>query len=140
MTIERPRILFIDDSAEILTVYENLLPEEEYFVSTESTGSKGIETAIQLNPHVIFVDIVLSDMDGVDVSKKILNSVPNNNIKPVIYALTNYSLDEIREEIENSGIHKCISKPFYLAEFRNQIKDAVNNALSLLENKNIQDC
>src|SRR5256885_908799 len=60
------RILLIEDDEDIREVLVELLESEGYAVTAASSGKMGLKCLRQSNPppNLIFLDLVMSDMDG----------------------------------------------------------------------------
>ncbi|MBF0449729.1 MAG: response regulator [Candidatus Magnetomorum sp.] len=64
-------ILIIDDDLKPLRGHIRLLQSEGYRVMTAESGENGLKTAIETPPHLILLDILLPDIKGFDVCRKI---------------------------------------------------------------------
>jgi DNA-binding NarL/FixJ family response regulator len=62
--VQRPRVLLIDDTAEILEYCSELLNEDYEVVGTASDGWAAIDLCAALEPDVIVLDICLPRLDG----------------------------------------------------------------------------
>ncbi len=60
-------ILLADDDEDILELIEYNLKKEGYIVSTASDGSQAIQKAIEINPDLIILDVMMPEINGVDV-------------------------------------------------------------------------
>lgn len=66
------KILLVDDEKDIVDLLENVL-RQEGFLSIEKayTGEEALEICKVFKPDVIVLDVMLPDMDGMEVCKKI---------------------------------------------------------------------
>ncbi|MDF1571649.1 MAG: response regulator transcription factor [Bacteroidales bacterium] len=64
-------ILLVDDEQDILEFLTYNLRQEGFFVHTASNGRIAIEKAIQLQPDVILLDVMMPEMDGIEVCEVI---------------------------------------------------------------------
>ncbi|MDP4274835.1 MAG: response regulator transcription factor [Bacteroidota bacterium] len=87
------RILLVDDETDILEFVSYNLRKEGYEVSTATNGKDAIEEVKKMNPHLIILDIMMPEMDGIETCEKIRSSNLEN--QPLIAFLTargeNYS-------------------------------------------------
>ena len=67
------RILVVDDEPDILEFVGYNLQKEGYQVEQASNGYEAFELAQQLNPHLILLDIMMPQMDGVTACHKFRN-------------------------------------------------------------------
>ena len=65
--LERPKILIIDDAAEICRFYNSVLTQAGFKVLVAEDGSKGIFKAETEQPRLIMLDLRLPDADGLEV-------------------------------------------------------------------------
>ena len=64
------KILIVDDEAIVLLGYKRELEEEGYFVKTALSSKEGLKICKQENFDVIFVDLVMPEMNGVEFCRK----------------------------------------------------------------------
>jgi len=62
--VQRPRVLLIDDTAEILEYCSELLNEDYEVVGTAADGWAAIDLCAALDPDIIVLDICLPRLDG----------------------------------------------------------------------------
>ncbi len=67
------KILVVDDEPDILEFVGYNLQREGYNVSKASNGFDALDIANQMQPHLILLDIMMPDMDGVTTCHKIRN-------------------------------------------------------------------
>jgi two-component system alkaline phosphatase synthesis response regulator PhoP len=65
------RILLVDDEPDILEILKYNLSSEGYQVSTAKNGVEGIEKAKKKKPHLIILDVMMPEMDGIEACEKI---------------------------------------------------------------------
>ncbi len=67
------RILLVDDEPDILEILKYNLTSEGYQVSTAKNGLEGVEKAKKKKPHLIILDVMMPEMDGIEACEKIRN-------------------------------------------------------------------
>ena len=65
------KVLAIDDEKDILLLLKYNLESEGYHVKTASSGKEGIKVAGEFNPDLILVDIMMPEIDGIEVCRKL---------------------------------------------------------------------
>jgi two-component system alkaline phosphatase synthesis response regulator PhoP len=65
------RILLVDDENDILEFLSYALVKEGYEVYTATNGSDGIQLAIEKQPHLILLDVMMPVMDGIVTCEEI---------------------------------------------------------------------
>lgn len=70
--LNNKKILLIDDEKDILNLLETVLIKEGFKeIYKAENGSKGVELCKKINPDIIVLDIMLPDIDGYEVCKRI---------------------------------------------------------------------
>lgn len=75
MNASEYKILIVDDEPDILEFVCYNLKKEGFEVSTASNGLEAIKKAKEFKPHLVLLDIMMPEMDGVEVCKE-LRSYP----------------------------------------------------------------
>jgi two-component system alkaline phosphatase synthesis response regulator PhoP len=65
------KILLVDDEPDILEIVGYNLKSEGYQVFTANNGAEAVKTAKKINPHLILLDIMMPEMDGIEACEKI---------------------------------------------------------------------
>ena len=71
MSGENMKILVVDDEPDILEFVKYNLEKEGFIVDTAVNGNEGVQIAIDLKPDVILLDIMMPELDGVEVCRKL---------------------------------------------------------------------
>ncbi len=114
------KILVVDDSSTQLKHIEDIIRKAGYTVLTASSGKEAIEVSKQEKPDLIFLDIIMPDMDGFEACRLITRDDVTKNIPVVVLTSKNQKADRMWAQMQ--GASEFISKP-YKAE---QIIDAIN--------------
>ena len=65
------KILLVDDEPDILEIVGYNLQNEGYQIFTASNGLEAVESAKKINPHLILLDVMMPEMDGIEACEKI---------------------------------------------------------------------
>ena len=65
------KILLVDDEADILEFLSYNLKKEGYIVFTANNGKEAVTIAKKENPHLIILDVMMPDMDGIETCREI---------------------------------------------------------------------
>ncbi len=65
------KILLVDDEPDILEIVGYNLKSNGYQVFTASNGVEAVKKAKKINPHLILLDIMMPEMDGIEACEKI---------------------------------------------------------------------
>lgn len=126
---ERKRVLVVDDDPIIVETIVQALEEEEYDYEIISAAD-GFEAGLQVNyfkPHLLILDIMMPDIKGYDVCKKIKSEEETKDVKIIV--LSAYLDDEKFRKMTEYGADLCFSKPLPLP----QLKKEVAKLLGLIE-------
>lgn len=121
---DKPRVLVIDDNADI-RAYATALLSDEYDVMEASDGSEGLKKAVRGVPDVVVCDVMMSGMDGLECCKHLKSDSLTCHI-PVIL-LTAKTLDEHRAEGYAYGADAYLTKPFNGNVLKARIKNLITN-------------
>jgi len=124
------RVLLVDDEEVNLDLMEQLVTAEGYEVIRATDGETALEMVKTSKPDVIFLDIVMPQMNGLEVLRKIKTS-PFSYAIPVIM-VTAISGQEERVKAIQAGADDFITKPFDRIELGARLK-------SLMRLKSIHD-
>jgi PAS domain S-box-containing protein len=105
-----PKILLVDDNAINRKVAIEILKKAGCNVIGADSGKKAIET-VQNNPDfdLIFMDIQMPEMDGIETTKALRRKFGKK--LPKVVAMTAYSMQNDRENFLNNGMDDYLSKP-----------------------------
>jgi len=103
------KILLVDDESDILEIVGYNLRNEGYQIFTASNGLEAIKSAKKHIPHLILLDIMMPEMDGIEACEKIrkINSLEN----VIISFLTARGEDYSQVAGFESGADDYITKP-----------------------------
>ena len=121
---DKPRVLVIDDNADI-RAYATALLGDEYDVMEASDGSEGLKKAVREVPDVVVCDVMMAGMDGLECCKRLKDDSLTCHI-PVIL-LTAKTLDEHRAEGYAYGADAYLTKPFNGNVLKARIKNLITN-------------
>ncbi len=102
-------ILIVDDSLMNRTSLSNIL-QDEFKISTASSGKEMFHVLEEIDPKLILLDIIMPELDGFEVIEKLKSSDEYNKI-PVIF-ITGLDNDESEEKGFLLGAMDYITKPF----------------------------
>ncbi len=118
---ERIRILVVDDDPIIVETIVQSLEEDEHDYEVIS-ASDGFEAGIQVNhfkPHLLILDIMMPDIKGYEVCKKIKNDEETKDIKIIV--LSAYLDEEKFKKMKEHGADVCFSKPLPLPQLKEEV-------------------
>jgi DNA-binding NtrC family response regulator len=117
-----PTIMVVDDESRVCRLFEKVLSEEGYRVVTASNGRDAMELAKETHPHIVLLDIVMPEMDGIAT----LRELRKHEKFSVVVMLTARGSIQTARDAMSLGAYDYITKPFDL-EF---LKSTLRNALA----------
>ena len=121
MIEERIRILVVDDDPIIVETIVQALEEDAYDYEVIS-ASDGFEAGIQVNhfkPHLLILDIMMPDIKGYEVCKKIKSREDTKDTKIIV--LSAYLDEEKFKKMKEYGADICFSKPLPLPQLKEEV-------------------
>lgn len=103
------RILLVDDEPDILEIVGYNLTQEGYQVLTASNGKEAITKAKKELPHLIIMDVMMPEMDGMEATENIRRIPELSNV--IITFLTARSEDYSQVAGFDAGADDYITKP-----------------------------
>jgi two-component system chemotaxis response regulator CheY len=107
------RVLIVDDSPLIHNLLRKTLVKYGYEVCGDAkNGREGAEMFKQLIPDIVFMDINMPVMDGLESVKIIKQLSVELKVKPKIIMLSAIGDDEVTTKAKNLGVFIFLRKPF----------------------------
>ncbi len=103
------RILMVDDSPTELAIVKGILEREGHTVFTAGDGAEGVALAIAEKPDLIFMDIVMPDMNGFKATREISGNPDTLSIPVIVMSSKNQQTDI--EWAKRQGAVEYLVKP-----------------------------
>lgn len=121
-------ILIIDDEISFAEMVKlNLEDTDDYEIRTEYKGADGVKTALEFNPDLILLDIMLPDKDGFDVLKDLKENEKTQSI-PVIM-LTALKSDPVKFKAANLSAEEFMVKPVTVKMLVEKIEEVLDRRI-----------
>lgn len=117
-------VLVIDDQADSLHAVSSALQPLGYGVMTAEQGRAGLAIAAAQQPDVILLDVLMPEMDGYEVCRRLKLSEETHLI-PVVF-LTGFDSREARLRGLELGATDFLTKPFDLVELEVRVRNLVS--------------
>lgn len=114
------RILIIDDDIDTLKLVGLMLERQGYEIAVASNGTLGLNKAQQESPDLILLDVMMPDLDGYEVTRR-LRSDPTLAHIPIIMFTAKTMVDDKVQGFE-SGVDDYLTKPTHPAELTAHVK------------------
>jgi len=103
-------ILVIDDEPYALRAMSYLLTREGYEVITATNGEEGLQRVRELRPPLVFLDIMMPQMDGYEVCQHIRSDSRLDKTYIIMLSAKGQQIDRERGLAE--GANEYMTKPF----------------------------
>ena len=125
------RILIVDDERSIRNSLGEILTDEGYEVETAEDGASGLEAALKDHFDLIFCDIKMPEMDGVEMLEKI----QQEGVDSAVVMISGHGDIDTAVECIKKGAYDFIQKPLDLNRILITIKNATDKATIVTQNK-----
>jgi twitching motility two-component system response regulator PilH len=105
----KKKVLVVDDTAAHLQHLADIVSTAGYHVITATSGREAIEKSRAEKPNMIFLDIVMDDLDGYGACREITRSEDTKDI-PVVFVSTKHQRAD-KLWAEKQGAKALLSKP-----------------------------
>jgi CheY-like chemotaxis protein len=117
------RVLVVDDNTDAAASLALLLKMEDYEVCTAADGEEAIEQARSFGPQIIFMDLAMPRLDGLEAARRIRALPQGEHVR--IVALTGWGQEADRQRTRDAGMDHHLIKPVSL--------DALQSVLRTLD-------
>ena len=100
-------IIVIDDDESILEFFRDVFNEMDLIIDTETDGMTGISRILEKKYELVFLDVMLRDMNGLIVLKAV--KAANKDISVIM--ISGYLTEEVIEQALSAGADGYLYKP-----------------------------
>ncbi len=104
------KILVVDDQNTDRMLLENILNEKGYRVISASSGSECLKKAEKEMPDLIFLDVVMEEMDGFKTCRSLTRGDKTKDIPVIMVSSNDQKVDKLWAH--KQGARAYITKPF----------------------------
>lgn len=131
-TLNKKRILIIDDELEITSMLQNIFEAEGYTVMTANKGVDGIIQARRFNANIIIIDICMPDLNGYQVIQILRDEL---NIPIILLSAKQTEKDKIYGL--GIGANDFVANPFSISELKARVSPHLNSFKRISKNANV---
>lgn len=119
-SLDSVNILLVDDHPVNQKIASTMLQKLGYAYEIASDGEEALKTVENGNFHLIFMDIQMPIMDGIESARRIRASLPQD-IQPIIIALTANTTEQDKKACFDAGMDDFLAKPVTKSILKNAI-------------------
>jgi two-component system, NtrC family, nitrogen regulation response regulator NtrX len=129
------RILVVDDEEGIRRILRQVLEYEGHEVRVAAGGGEAIATYGELQPHVVFLDVKMARMDGLEVLDRLRASDPD----ALVVMISGHGNIETAVEATRRGAYDFLEKPLDTDRLLLTIRNALQTRGLVEENARLRD-
>ena len=115
------KVLVVDDDPSISRLIAMALSSNGYEVFEALNGIKGYKVARREKPDVVLLDIMMPDVDGYEVFRRIKLDPTTNEI-PIVFVSAKSSDDDVNKGL-SMGANAYITKPFEISRLLEKVRE-----------------
>lgn len=123
----KKKVLVVEDEFGLQETLRDVFRMEGYDVRVAVDGEEGYRTFLEFKPDLVFTDVVMPKMSGIELVKKIRQDHPQ--IK-VIYISGFFGLRNLKHDLNEDVLkygYPCLSKPFKISAMLELVEEYLNN-------------
>ncbi|MBI9048874.1 MAG: response regulator [Anaerolineaceae bacterium] len=124
--MENVRLMIVDDEPDIVSMLQIYFDRKQYGVTITSRGEDAVAKAIENPPDLIILDIILPDIDGYEVCRRLRHNFRTKFV-PIIFLTQKNDRKDKLQGLE-MGADDYITKPFDIEELQLRIQNALNRS------------
>lgn len=114
------KILIVDDDMDTLKLVGLMLQKQGYDISAASNGALGLAKALEEKPDLILLDVMMPDMDGYEVTRRLRRNPVTSSI-PILMFTAKTQLDDKVTGFE-AGADDYLTKPTHPTELQAHVR------------------
>jgi DNA-binding response OmpR family regulator len=114
------KILIVDDDLDTLRLVGLMLQRQGYQISAATNGQQGLDKAFEEDPDLILLDVMMPDMDGYEVTRRLRQNPATVNT-PILMFTAKSQLDDKVVGFE-VGANDYLTKPTHPSELQARVK------------------
>ena len=119
-------ILLVEDDPFIVDIYNTKLKQAGFDVDIAQDGERAIDKLEEKKPDLVILDIVLPQVDGWEVLRRIKNNPDLKNLKVIVFSNLGQQ-EEIEKGIKLGSVKYLIKAHYTPSQVVEQIKELLSN-------------
>jgi len=125
--MSNPRILVVDDEADIRDLVQEILTEEGYAVEVAANAAEARAACARLAPDLVLLDIWMPDTDGISLLREWQQS---HSLSAPVVMMSGHGTVETAVEATRLGAVDYVEKPLSLAKLLRTVRGALDEGRS----------
>ncbi|MEI4828304.1 response regulator transcription factor [Bacillus sp. FJAT-53711] len=123
------RILVVEDEVQIARVLQLELEYEGYEVLVKHDGKSGLEVALQANLDLILLDVMLPELSGIEVLRRLRKA--GIYVPVILLTARNTTLDKVMGL--DQGANDYVTKPFEMEELLARVRSSIRSNTMIID-------
>jgi len=119
------RLLIVDDDTSLSRHLKTFFERQKYQVETAQDGPSAVAKTTEFRPHLMFLDIGLPGMSGIEVLKEVKKRDPSVRV----IMITGQTEDELMRQAHVLGADDYVTKPFTLEYLSGEVLSKLHKQL-----------
>src|SRR5260370_1084335 len=119
------RLLIVDDDLSLSKHLHAFFERQKYKVEVAHDGPSAVAKTLDFKPHLMFLDIGLPGMSGIEVLKEVKKKDPSIRV----IMITGQTEDELMRQARILGADDYVTKPFTLEYLSGEVMDKLHKQL-----------
>lgn len=112
-------VLVVDDQPGVRFLLNLVIREAGHRVHTAQNGLEAVDMVRKLNPDLVFMDVRMPLLGGLDALEKIKEIMPGANV----IIMSAYGSEDVEKKALRDGALCCMAKPFDVDKLRGFINE-----------------
>lgn len=113
-------LLVVEDESEQSRILQIRLEANGFGAILVKNGTEALKEAHSRKPDLILLDLLLPDMNGLEVCRKLKEAAETRQIPIVV--ITGYPVEDVERLSREAGALLCLKKPYAVSELLAEIK------------------
>jgi DNA-binding response OmpR family regulator len=129
MSDKRQTILIVEDEGPLSDVLKDRFENEGFAVLTASDGAQGLLMALDKQPDVVLLDIIMPKVDGLTMLKELRANESGRNIRVIV--MTNVSdSKEVHEALANGARDFLVKSDWVISDLVESVRRQLSEPFS----------
>ncbi|HEY7160760.1 MAG TPA: sigma-54 dependent transcriptional regulator [Acidobacteriota bacterium] len=133
--MDKKRILFVDDDAEMRSLVSEFLQSERYVVTLAENGKDALDKIMNFDFDAVVTDLRMKEMDGLSL----LNQIHSENPLLPVILITAFGSIETAVEAIKEGATNFVPKPFKMQTLKAIVDKAIEQKRMMEENRYLKE-
>ena len=127
MTERVPRILIVDDQDINIDLLTQLLAPRGYILDSAHSGAEALQSIEQAEPDVILLDLVMPEMDGYEVCRRVKRNPDTRHIPIII--ISGVNAESVNVKALEAGADEFLQRPFNIVFLEARIRNCIRSKM-----------